>query len=118
MDIFYINGNAFIHTKSKTLNYITINKIKNRRKETILRRLRPIITLYLTKVFLITDIYADNEFDSEEYRELFLPTRMHRCAKGEHVPIIERTVRTFKEHYRSICHGVPYKKYPKLMVHA
>ena len=38
------------------------------------------------------------------------------CAKGEHVPRIERSIRTVKEWCRSICHTVPYPKYTMLMV--
>ena len=116
IDIFFVNGIAFVHTKSKPLNFITIRKINNRKKGSILKVLRTITTMYLTRGFTISDVYADNEFDVDEYKTIFLPARLHICAKGEHVPTIERSIRTIKERCRSTCHSLPYKKYPKLMV--
>ena len=116
IDIFFVNGIAFLHTKSKPLNFITIRKLTNRKTKTILKVLGPVITKYLTRGFTITDVYGDNEFDGEDYKTIILPARMHICATGEHVPIIERSIRTIKERCRSTCHGLPFKRYPKLMV--
>ena len=53
--------------------------------------------MYLTRGFTITDVYGDNEFDVDDYKTIFLPPRLHICAKGEHVPTIERSIRTIKE---------------------
>jgi len=38
------------------------------------------------------------------------------AAKGEHVPKIERSIRTVKECARSIICGLPYLRYPPLMI--
>jgi len=47
---------------------------------------------------------------------ILLPCQLQVCARGEHVPRIERAVRTVKERYVSTCHVVPYPKYTMLMV--
>ena len=49
-------------------------------------------------------------------RKILLPDQLQVCAKGEHVPRIERSVRTVKERCRSTFHAVPYTKYTILMV--
>ena len=37
-------------------------------------------------------------------------------AREEHVGVIERSTRQVKERSRSTCQGLPYKRYPELMV--
>ena len=39
-------------------------------------------------------------------------------ATNEHDGFIERSVQTIKEHVRSMCHSVPYKRFTKLMVNS
>ena len=41
---------------------------------------------------------------------------MHIYGRGEHVPPIERSVRTIKERSRSTCSGLPFKRITILMV--
>jgi len=115
IDNFFVNGNTFLHTKSKDVNYITINKLNSRRKNDIKKKLRRILGMYATRGFIVTDVFADGEFDNEDYQELFLPATLHICAKGEHVPIIERSVRTVKERARATCHDTPFLRLPRIM---
>ena len=71
---------------------------------------------YLTRGFVLSDIFLDNKFDQEEYHHLFLPVNLHVCVQGEHVLVVERSIRTFKEHVRSNLQGIPYPIVPKLML--
>ena len=116
VDIFYLNGIFFLHTKSKPINYITIHKIDKRTSAKISKKLKNVISRYITRGITITDVFADNEFNSEVYQQLVLPASLHICAKGEHVPIIERSIRTVKERARSVFQGTPFNKLPKLMI--
>ena len=52
--------------------------------------------MYLTQGFVLTDIYADNEFNVTDYESVFLPARCHIVASNEHVSTIERSGRTIK----------------------
>ena len=115
IDILYINGKPYLHTKTKDVNYITINKLQSRKARDIKRKLKPIIKKYLTRGFIITDVFGDNEFSSPTYETLFLPATLHVCSKGEHVPIIERSVRTIKERARAASASLPYDRVPSLM---
>ena len=107
IDIFYVNGNTFFHAKAKPVDFITIQKLNDRRRNTIKKTIERIKIIYSSRGFLITDVFANNEFDNQEYEQIFLPARLHICAKREHVPIIERSIRTIKERTRSICQDVP-----------
>ena len=82
IDIFYINGNAFFHAKAKLVDFITIQKLHNRKRNTIKRIIERLKIMYNSRGFLITDVFANNEFDNEEYEQIIMPARLHICAKG------------------------------------
>ena len=100
IDILYVNGNPFLHAKSKDINYISIERLKDRELSTLIEKVEKVFKMYTSRGFYITDVYADNEFNHDAYATLFLPGRLHICATGEHVPTIERSVRTVKERAR------------------
>ena len=66
-------------------------------------KLSKIAIMYLTRGFILIDIYGDNEFNIDEYKNIFLPARFHVVASNEHVSIIKRSVRTIKEHMSRIA---------------
>jgi len=111
-----VNGNPFLHVKSKDINYVSIERLKNRKIETISSKLYNICRMYVKRGFIITDTYGDNEYDGDEYRNAVAPSRLHICSRGEYVPIIERSIRTVKERARAVLQGLPYKRIPKVMV--
>ena len=115
VDICYINKLAFLVTRSGNINFITMNHLKNKTKEIICKMLLKVKNLYTTRGFEISHVYADNEFEVELIRDQMQPSALHICAANEHVPKIERLIRTIKERARCICHAVPYNRYTKLM---
>ena len=112
----YINGNPYLHTKSKDINYITINRLQSRKSRDIRRKLKPVLKRYFTRGLTITDVFADNEFSSSEYETFFMPATLHICARGEHVPIIERSIRTIKDRARAAIACLPYDRVPSVMI--
>ena len=71
--------------------------------------------MYSSRGFLISDIFGDNEFDMSDFKDTLLPSKLHICASGEHVPKIESTIRTMKGRTRTICHSSPINCFPKIM---
>ena len=116
MDIFYVNRIPFLITKAKKVNYITVSRLKNRNKMIIIKFINIVKRTYLTRGFKMSDYHSDNEFDNNDIRLVLLPGQLQVCAKGEHVPRIERAVRIVNERCRSTCHAIPYPKYTILMV--
>ena len=55
---------------------------------------------------------ADPEF--EPLRVAF--PQLNTCGADEHVPEIERFIRTVKDHVRSVYHSLPYKYIPRLLL--
>ena len=48
-------------------------------------------------------------------REVVGSKILHIYAREEHVGVVERQIRSLKERLCSVIHGLPYKRYPKLM---
>ena len=63
-------------------------------------------------------VRGDPEYDKPELTNSFPEINFQPCAKGEHVPVIERSIRTFKERGRATCHSLPYKRFPIIMCDA
>ena len=71
IDLIYVNGNVFLHTKAKdlndNLNFVTIDYLKNRTKGSISKALSRVVIMFLTRGFVLTDINGDNEFGVADY---------------------------------------------------
>ena len=56
VDIFYVNDIPFLHTKSKAINYITIQKLDKRTSVEISKKLKHVISRYIIRGITITDV--------------------------------------------------------------
>ena len=88
----------------------------DRKVSTIAKRLKLVLKKYNSRGFTVTDVFGDNEFNREKYRSLFLPANLHICTAGEHVPVIERSIRTVKERARAATVELPYTTIPRIMI--
>ena len=57
VDIFYVNGLAFLHIKSKEIDYITIQRLTSKKGSEICKKSKLIIFTYLIRGFTITNIF-------------------------------------------------------------
>ena len=85
-------------------------------KSEILRSLNKVIRLYTARGFNIQQIMADNQFEC--LRDDLLPILLTIVGTGEHVGDIERSIRTIKEGARTTTQGLPFKRYPRVLVDA
>ena len=69
---------------------------------------------YTAHGFEVVDVHADKEFECP--RESSGNVSLEICGPDEHVPEVERSIRTMKETMRAMAHGLPYRRLPKLMV--
>jgi hypothetical protein len=115
VDIFFVDGFIFVGTVSQHLQFITIEHIPNR---TMLAHVFPCLgrvhNLCHARGFKSTTIHANEEFVSLRDPLLTLGNiRLNIAATNEHVPEIERAIRTLKERNRTTVSGLPYTHYPK-----
>ena len=114
VDFHFVNGLAVLHTISRNINYRTVTFPKTKTTTSIMRELHRVFRLYRNRGFDIIEVHADLEF--EPCRTHLHPIRLVTVGKDEHVPEIERSVQTSKHENRSICHAMPYKCIPLLML--
>jgi hypothetical protein len=116
MDNFYVQGHPFFHTISRKVQFRTVAPVLNRNKATLLREIKPVMAMYKSRGFNISDLHADMEFEC--IRNDVLPSRLNVTAANDHVGKVERSIRTMKERARTTIHGLPFKRLPKLMIQA
>ena len=114
VDFHYVNGVTVFHSISRRVDYRTVTFPLSRSKPSIVQELKEVFKIYNARGFRIVEIHADNEF-SKVGNDL-LPVRMRLCGVDDHVPEIERSVQTQKNENRAVCHAMPYKCMPRIMV--
>ena len=98
MDIFYVNGHPYFHTKSgKGLKFISTQPLKSRKLSEIKKGLDVVLQKYTSRDFIINVIHCDPEFDKPALKDKYPAMNFWTCARGEHVVVIERSTRPIKE---------------------
>ena len=113
-DFHYVNGIAVFYSISRRIDYRTVSFLLTRSKATIVKQLNEILKVYNARGFKITELQADSEFTKIE--KDILPVRLHTCGTDDHVPEVEQSVQTQKNENRSLCHSMPYKYMPRVMI--
>ena len=128
IDFFYVQGAPYLIIKSVSIKFqgiLAFNKInritkQNQRKVTykrgpsdIINGIEKILRLLNNRGFKTPIINADNEFSKLEGK---LSTHIEICGAGQHIPRIERGIRTIKDRVRCFWVSLPFKKAPKIMV--
>ena len=113
-DFFFVNKLPFLLTKSGNVYFASVQAVHSHKASEIKDGLEQVKQVYENRGFNIVAYHGDNEF--ELMREFLEPeSTLHICAKNEHIGPIEREVRMVKGRSRSITHGLPFKRYTKLM---
>jgi Reverse transcriptase (RNA-dependent DNA polymerase)/Zinc knuckle len=115
-DIMHVNGMIFLVTISRHLRFATTELLKNQRNETILRAIKNVINIYKEGSFQVTDLLMDGQFEGLKNELSGLGVRLNITGRQEHVPEIERYIRTLKERIRSVYNGLPFKSIPPMML--
>jgi hypothetical protein len=116
VDIFFVNGSAYMYTITEYIKFHTVANIPNRTANTLRTEIRAVLDLYHARGFLINRIEGDQEFLSIALD--LLPTSLNIADADGHVPQAERSIRTIKERTRCTVQGLPFWKFPRLLTKA
>ena len=75
-----------------------------------------VVTKYHNRGFHVQHIHCDGQFEC--LVELFDPIHFHIASPSQHVPEIERAIRTLKDDVRTTFHGLPFQRFTRLMTKA
>jgi hypothetical protein len=114
VDIMFVNKIPFLITISRGLHAGTVENLSDRRVTTVVTALERVIQLYRRRGFRVTTLLADPEF--EALQPSFGDVSFNLCAQDEHVPEIERFIRTVKDRTRSCYNSLPFEYIPRLML--
>ena len=112
IDIMFVNKVPFFVTKSRDLQFTTIEALPNRQVRTVKDLLKKVLHLYQSRGFIVDSIFADHEF---EHLRPWYPN-INTTAADEHVPDIERHIRTIKDSTRSTYRMLPYRHIPRIVL--
>jgi hypothetical protein len=115
-DIMYVNKIPFMLTVSRVVQFTTIEKLNNKQDSTLVLAITKVCRLYERRGFEIHICMMDNEFESIRGSLLLNKIALNTCAPGEHVPEIERKIRTVKERIQGVVHTLPFHRLPNLLI--
>ena len=112
----FVNKIPFLITISRHVKFGTVEVMKNRKSETIVAGLKHVKQLYAKRGFKLVGCHADNEFEPMRGDLAALGMELNVVSADEHVPEIERYIRTVKERTRCVYITVPFKAMPTRMI--
>jgi len=112
----FVNTVPFLVTISRNLKFGTIEVLPNRKITSILKGIKKVKDIYAKRGFRVTLGMMDNEFEHLRANFVNLGLELNVVANDEHVPEVERYIRTIKERTRSVYNMLPYKRMPARML--
>ena len=122
IDIFYVNGLPFFTTKSRNYKFGTVEHILSRNIKTVTKALGAVIDLYHSRGLSVIEINGDPEFEALRVPLATItakhgkPVNLNSSGENDHVPEIEREIRTKKERCRAAIALAPFKRMPAIMI--
>ena len=110
-DVMFVCGLPFAVSIARALKFGTVEVLANRKAETLLAALKRIKATYARRGFLVNTIAADNEFSTLDASLSAEGMALNVVSRGEHVPEVERHIRTLKERCRSMYNSLPVSQY-------
>jgi hypothetical protein len=115
-DIIYINKSVFYISISRDIQLSTAELIKDNKSNTLLSAMTQVINIYKMRGFKVTNCLLDGQFECLSNQLAGLGVRVNITSRNEHVPEIERHIRTLKERARAVLTTLPFKKIPSRML--
>jgi hypothetical protein len=112
----YINKIPFFMTMSRHIKFGTGKTLKNQYTKTILAAIKQVKSVYAKRGFQILHMLIDGQFESLRANLANLQINLNMVSNNEHVPEIERHIRTVKESTRCIYNMLPFGQIPPLMI--
>lgn len=115
-DVMYVNSIAFAVSICRALKFGTAEAIKDRKAGTLLSSIKRIQATYARRGFRMNMVAGDNEFATLEGPLSNAGISLNVVSADEHVPEIERHIRTLKERCRAMFNTLPFRRMPNRMI--
>lgn len=103
---------------SRNIKFSTAELLLDQKQLTLVDHVKRVQSIYLKRGFRVSTFLMDRQFDSMHIRGDLadLNITLNTVARGEHVPEIERHIRTLKERVRCVYATLPFDKIPSRML--
>ena len=116
VDIMYVNKLPFLVMISRHIKFAMIELLSNHQMSTVGKSITNVMHLYGSRGFLVTMVDADGKFEAVHGQLATAGSGLNICSADEHVPEVERFIRTMKEWARCMYHSVPFQRFPALLI--
>jgi hypothetical protein len=117
IDITFVNQIPFFLSISQNIKFITVSVLANRKEASLSKALKEIHAVYRKRGFRIRNTLGDSEFEcTRGVVASDLNSELNICGEDEHVPDIERCIRTVKERTRCTHAVTPFDPFPPKMI--
>jgi hypothetical protein len=111
-DIMHVNKIPFFISVSRHIKFGTAEMITSETATTLLVAIKQVKRAYAQRGFALRTMLLDGQFEPLQADLAGIGITMNGVARDEHVPEIERYIRTTKERTRCIYTMLPFKKIP------
>jgi hypothetical protein len=115
-DVLFVNGMPFVTSISRKIKFTTIEYVMSRKEPDLINSLVKVVTLYKARGLNPSTALMDREFECLRNKLLLHGMNLNTTAASEHVPDIERQIRTIKERARALRSTLPFKAIPGRMI--
>jgi hypothetical protein len=117
-DIMFVNKIPFFVTISRHIKFSTSEFLPNQKTVTLVGAIKRLYQTYAKRGFQITILLMDGQFnkDNLDGEIAGYGITLNTVSAEEHVPEIERQIRTIKERARSVITMLPFERYPARMI--
>jgi hypothetical protein len=115
-DIMFVNKLPFFVTISRNIKFCTAQLIPDQKHETLTKAVRDVRATYMKRGFRVKNLLMDGQFEVLRGNLAEFQITLNTVAMGEHVPEVERHIRTIKERARCVYNSLPFKKIPGRML--
>jgi hypothetical protein len=115
-DLMYVNRIVFLVTVSQKIRFGTTERLLSRNSDVVGKALITVMLFYRQRGFRVKECHGDGEFEALRAKIADAGAALNVTSEAEHVPEIERYIRTVKERARGAYNTVPFKKLPGVMI--
>ena len=115
-DIMFVNRIPFFVTTSHHLRFNTAEMVTDQKASTLLTAIKQVRDIYAQRGFRVTVAIMDGQFEPLRGDLAGLNIGLQVAGHDDHVPEVERYIRTLKERVRAIYNTLPFQTLPARLV--
>ena len=115
-DVMYVNKIPFFVSIARDIKFSTTQKLDGQKTPMLLDAVKKIQQVYQHRGFEVVYLLMDGQFEPICGDLASLGITLNTVANDEHVPEVERYIRTLKERTRAIYNTLPFKQMPSRVI--